>query len=124
MITLIIIVMIIWAVISACTPDKKNEKKVQEEIQRLPRINLRAKELSGFQKFMNLAYDESSILIDFTYDSGYVRLMMKNGNTLLAPLSETIVRFVKNSELITVTVEYKKMKISFYEMSKLYSDQE
>ena len=67
MITLIIIVMIIWAVISACTPDKKNEKKVQEEIQRLPRINLRAKELSGFQKFMNLAYDESSILIDFTY---------------------------------------------------------
>lgn len=63
-------------------------------------------------------------MLKLGYDSGYVRLMMKNGNTLLAPLSETIVRFVKNSELITVTVEYKKMKISFYEMSKLYSDQE
>lgn len=124
MITLIIIAIIIWAVISACTTDKKDEKKVQEEIQLLPRIDFKAKDLSSFQKFMNLAYDDSSVLTAFLYEQGYVRLTMKNGKILLAPLSKIEAHFVKNSGLIFVTVKCEGEEVSFYEMSKLYSNQE
>lgn len=124
MITLIIIIAVVLAIISINSPDKKNEKKVQEEIQRLPKIDFKANNLTGFQKFINLAYDESSVLTEFQYEQEYVKLTMRNGKTLFAPLSKMEVHFTKNSGLIVVTVKYREDKISFYEMSKLYSNQE
>lgn len=49
---------------------------------------------------------------------------MKNGKTLIASLSKMEVRFVKNRGLISVTVKCEGEEVSFYGMSKLYTDQE
>ena len=72
MITILIIGLVIWALYASFTPDKKDHQKVREEIEKLPRIYFKGKELGGINKFLNLAYDDSRIMKSFLYDKGQV----------------------------------------------------
>lgn len=127
MITLLIIVIIVLAICGAFnpTPDKKDKQKVREEIEKLPRIFLKGKKMSGFEKFANLAYDDNTILKSFLYDNSIVTLTMQSGKVLTASLASMEVHFekVKNSP-IDVTVIDRNYKINFYEMAGLYTSQE
>lgn len=124
MITILIIIVVI-AIIGSAMPDKKDKKQVREEIEKLPRIFFRGKNMSGLEKFANLAYDDRKILKSFLYDSGFVTLTMQNGDVLTASLGTIEVFFskLKNSP-IDVTVIYQNQKVNFYQMVGLYSDKE
>lgn len=123
MITLLFILIVLVAIFSF-KPDKKNMQLVNEEIQKLPKISLRGKNMTGTQKFLNLAYDDDEILNSFLYESGAVKLEMKNGKYIFAPLSEIEVRFTKSNNMIFVTVKRGNIKIEFREMAFLYTQQE
>ena len=125
MITILIIGLVIWALYASFTPDKKDHQKVREEIEKLPRIYFKGKELGEINKFLNLAYDDSRIMKSFLYDKGQVTLTMKNGTILTAPLSSMVVYFQKAKlSPIEVTIHYRDRDIYFYEMHGLYSSKE
>lgn len=124
MFIVIIVIICVWVLIASNTPDKKDKEKVKEEIEKLPRILLKSKNLSGWEKFVNLAYDDSTILKSFLYDNGFVTLTMQSGAKLTASLSSMQVIFTKVNSLIEVTVSDRNSKIKFYEMAYLYSNQE
>lgn len=125
MITILIIVLVIWALKSAFTPDKKDEQKVQEEIEKLPRIFLKGKNMGKMEKFANLAFDDSKILKSFLYENGNVTFTMQSGQILVASLSSMEVHFVKfKNAPIDVTVKDRNYSLNFQEMIYLYQDQE
>jgi len=125
MFTIIIVVLVVWALIATFTPDKKDNLKVKEEIEKLPRIDLKGKKMSGLEKLANLAYDDNTILKSFLYDNGIVTLTMQSGKVLAASLTSMEVHFVKlRNAPIDVTVIDRNYKINFYEMAGLYSSQE
>lgn len=121
---IIVIIIAIMAVIASNQPDKKNKEKVEEEISKLPKIYLKSRTLTGFEKAMNLAYDDTCILDSFLYEQGTVKLTMKNGKVLWFPLSEAEVRFEKDKiRGIFVTVKHCRGKVKFNEITN-FNNQE
>lgn len=123
--TLLIIIIVIICIVKANKPDKKDAQKVSKRILKLPKIYLKSKKMSSFDKFMNLAYDDSSILSSFVYENGSITLTMGNGKVLCTPLSATTVRFEKYKKYpINVSVSASGQKVKFYEMDNFYSNKE
>ncbi|MGJ0550370.1 hypothetical protein [Phocaeicola vulgatus] len=123
MITFIIII-IVLCLIFGNKADKKNIQKDNEEIDKLPRIYFKSKNLTGTQKFLNLAFFDNEILNSFLYDNKRITLVMKNGRVVSAPLQEVEVHFTKTKGIIEVTVKGGNSKIEFREMDHLFSHQE
>ena len=67
MFTIIIIALVIWVIVSALTPEKKNEAEVARTIRRTPSVYLKA-----MQK-------ESGNINTFNYENGWVTITMANG---------------------------------------------
>lgn len=119
---------IIWGivrVVKAFSPDKKNMSKVIKERNEIPSFVLRAKPLSTGWKILNFSFDSNSELQEFSYNNGEITLKMKGGKCLSGHLSNFTVEFAKlNGGLIYVTVKKAGKKIEFYQMSKLFTDDE
>ena len=108
MITTIIIIAVIWIIVKACKKDKHDEEADTAAIEQLPPFTVRGKKMSGWDKFLNLAYDDNSVLKVFSYRDGCVYITMQNGKTFSSPLRELSVAFQDMKGCVVFTLENAK----------------
>ena len=118
MITILCIIVFIWLLKKAFTPEKRDEKKVVEEIEKLPRIELKSNGVSKIDKYW---YGEQNILDTFIYDNRKISLKLKSGKSFSAYLSDINVQFEQSKGMPLHIMVYKgsalytNTYISFYE---------
>lgn len=86
MFTIIIIALVIWVIVSALTPEKKNEAEVARTIRRTPSVYLKA-----MQK-------ESGNINTFNYENGWVTITMANGRKYSGHLGNLEVTFLTQQQ--------------------------
>lgn len=81
MFTLIIIVVVVWLIISALTPEKKEKGEIERAIKRTPSVSLNA-----MQK-------QPDNIDTFHYENGVVTIKMTNGGKYSGHLKNMVVNF-------------------------------
>lgn len=113
MITLFLILCII-CIIMMSKKDKHNVEEDAAAISGLPSFSITAKPMSAVSKIINLAVTKSELLKSFSYANERVTIVMENGNSLNALLSEMSVQFEKSQGIIIYTVKGNGRKVNFY----------
>lgn len=127
--TIITIIIIIIVVNNANKPDKKNNKEIainQQKVANLPDMYFHAKELTSTQKALNLWPSDKDMLQVFKYDSGtqFIYLKMKDGRFVNCPLSQLDVTFDKLNGIYYLYIKQGQVKFSFYRYDYVFTKNE
>ena len=87
MLVTIIIIITIVLIVKAFEPDKKNQEQNEISISQLPEINIQASSSSTMKQFLKVGSD-SALLRSFSFSNGYVNIVMRDGDSIKAPLAE------------------------------------
>lgn len=87
MLVTIIIIITIVLIVKAFEPDKKNQEQNEISISQLPEINNQASSSSTMKQFLRVGSD-SALLRSFSFSNGYVNIVMRDGDSIKAPLVE------------------------------------
>lgn len=121
MFTLLIIIIVVVGIISACTPDKHNAREDAYALAKIPPFQVRARPMSTAAKFLNLAYDNSQLLTYFVYQNGTVTIWTGDGRNFTAPLNSMYVEFQKLQGMICYKIKVYGTKFSFYQTTNITS---
>ena len=108
----ILTVLFIIVVIAAFKSNQKTQGEITQTINSLPNIYLQSRGMSGLVRTLNLAFEDSSILHSFTYENGIVTLLMKDGTTLKAPLSQLEVSYGTYIKIPQMTIKSYNQKVT------------
>jgi hypothetical protein len=86
MLVTIIIICTIILVVKACKPDKKNQEQNEISISQLPEINIQASSRSTMMQKLKVGSD-SALLRTFSFSDGYIKIVMRDGDSIKAPLA-------------------------------------
>ncbi len=129
MITLLIIIIVIWAIVKANSPDKRSKKELarnEKQIAQLPNMTLYAKEMSSTQKALNLWPGDKDLLQVFKYTNNnqQIYLKMKDGRSVNCPLSQLDVTFDKVSGVYRIVIKNNSTTFSFYKYDYVFTEKE
>ena len=92
MLVTIIIIITIVLIVKASKPDKKDAVQNKISISQLPEINIQASSRSTTKQMLIIGTN-SSLLRSFTFSNGYVKITMRDGSSINAPLTELTIYF-------------------------------
>lgn len=129
MITLLIIIIIIWAIVKSNSKDKKSQKEQaidEEKTASLPDMTFYAKEMTSTQKALNMWPGDKDLLQEFRYTSSnrMIYMKMRDGRFVNCPLSQLDVTFDKVSGMYRIVIKNDNVKFSFYQYSYVFTDKE
>ena len=129
MLTILFILVIVFAIIATNSPDKKSKKEIANnnaKIADLPDMAFYAKNLTSAQKALNLWPSDSDMLQAFKYISStrLIYMKMKDGRFVNCPLSQLDITFDKVGALYRIVVKHNNVKFSFYQYAYVFSDKE
>lgn len=118
MITLIIIVCVVLVIFSS-KKDKHNVEEDASALAKIPSFTVKAKPMSGFSKFLNLAYDDNQLIQTFSFSNQTVDIRMKGGKKMSANLSNVYVEFQKVNGLVYYKVKGNGVTLDFYQTTNI-----
>ena len=129
MITLLIIIIIIWAIVKSNSKDKKSQKEQaidEEKTASLPDMTFYAKEMTSTQKALNMWPGDKDLLQEFRYTSSnrMIYMKMREGRFVNCPLSQLDVTFDKVSGMYRIVIKNDNVKFSFYQYPYVFTDKE
>lgn len=129
MITLLIIIIIIWAIVKSNSKDKKSQKEQaidEEKTASLPDMTFYAKEMTSTQKALNMWPGDKDLLQEFRYTSSnrMIYMKMRDGRFVNCPLSQLDVTFDKVSGMYRIVIKNDNVKFSFYQYPYVFTDKE
>ena len=127
MFTLLIIIIVVWAIVKANSKDKKSKKEQainEEKTASLPDMAFYAKEMTSTQKALNMWPGDKDLLQEFRYTSSnrMIYMKMRDGRFVNCPLSQLDVTFDKVSGMYRIIIKNGGVKFSFYQYSYIFSD--
>lgn len=119
MITLTIIIMVLIIYLNR-KKNYHNNPVDRNIVAQIPPFTFRARPMSQFSKFLNLAYDDRCLLDQFSFNNGMVYMRMKDGQAVEAPISNI---FLEASKYKSGPISYKVWtpywKVQFYQTTNI-----